>query len=221
MIAIHRHLNPFPFTSLNGMDRPRAMRTALSPRFLEPQMKKVSRYHPVLVVLHWLLALLIIAMLVMGFFVLATTPNTDPHKIDVLEMHMAAGMLILALMLIRFVVRMCTARPAQLPTGHGIFDRIAAVAHYGFYVLILLMVGTGYATGILARLPAIVFARNGEPLPPGFAVFPTWVAHRALAVLLLGLIVLHVAGVCYHQFAKKDGIFQRMRFGRRSSASLL
>lgn len=179
-------------------------------------MKQVSRYHPLLIALHWLLALLIIAMLAVGFLALAATPNSAPHKIDVLEVHMAAGMLILGLMIIRFITRMRTARPAKASTGHPLLDRITPIAHSGFYVLVFLMVATGYATGILARLPAIVFARNGDPLPVTFATFPTWTAHRALAILLLGLIVLHVVAVCYHQFVKKDGVFQRMLFGQRT-----
>ena len=37
-----------------------------------------SRYQPVLVALHWLLALMIIGLLCLGFFVLANMPNTDP-----------------------------------------------------------------------------------------------------------------------------------------------
>lgn len=179
-------------------------------------MKQVSRYHPVLVALHWLLALLIVAMLALGFCALAATPNADPHKIDVLEVHMATGMLIFVLMILRLIVRHYTARPARLSSGYRFVDRIIPLAHYGFYWLILLIAGTGYATGILARLPAIVFARNGQPLPPSFAAFPTWTAHRALALVLLGLIVLHVAAVCYHQFGKKDGLLQRMLLGRRT-----
>ena len=68
-------------------------------------MKQVSRYHPLLVTLHWVLAVLIIAALTIGFFVLAATPNANPQKIGVLRIHMAGGMLILALMVIRFIVR--------------------------------------------------------------------------------------------------------------------
>ena len=56
-------------------------------------MKQVFRYHPLLVTLHWVLAVLIIAALAMGFFVLAAMPNVDPQKIGVLRVHMAGGML--------------------------------------------------------------------------------------------------------------------------------
>jgi cytochrome b561 len=49
-------------------------------------MKKilVSRYHPLLVLLHWLLAVLIVAMLCIGFIVLEPMSNIDPQKIGIL-----------------------------------------------------------------------------------------------------------------------------------------
>jgi cytochrome b561 len=178
-------------------------------------MKEVSRYHPLLVALHWVLAVLIIANLTLGFFGLAAAPNADPQKIGVLRVHMAGGMLILVLMGIRFIVRMWASRPAHAATGYPLLDRIAPVTHYGFYVIIALMVGTGYATGILAGLPEIVFGGSGAPLPPTFLVYPTRVAHGYIATLLVGLIVLHVVAAFYHQFVRKDRLFRRMFFGRR------
>lgn len=178
-------------------------------------MKQVSRYHPLLVTLHWVLAILIIADLIFGFFGVAATSNSDPQKIGVLRLHMAGGMLILALMVIRFIVRMRTSRPADATTGYPLLDRIAPISHYGFYVLVLLMVGTGYSTGILAGLPAIVFGGSGAPLPSTFKIYPTWVAHGYIAALLFAFIVLHVLAALYHQFVKQDGLFRRMFFGRR------
>jgi len=60
--------------------------------------------------LHWVVAVLIVAALAIGFLGLAPTLNSDPRKIAVLRVHMAGGMLILVLMGIRFIVRMCTSR---------------------------------------------------------------------------------------------------------------
>jgi cytochrome b561 len=171
-------------------------------------MKQVTRYHPLLVTLHWLLAFLIIAALLAGFFLLARMPNSDPQKIRVLLVHMAAGMTILALMVVRFIVRMLTSR------------RIAPVTHYGFYVLVLLMVGTGYATAILAGLNRIVFQGSGEPLPENFAVYPTFIAHGYIALFLAGFVVLHVLAALYHQFVRRDGLFRRMWFGRRAAKAV-
>jgi len=177
----------------------------------------VSRYHPLLVTLHWLLALMIIGMLITGFLVIDPMPSADPNKIRVLLLHMSGGMLILALMLIRLVVRLRSARPAPATTGSPLLDRLAVLAHYGFYVLVLLMVTSGYATGILAGLNRSVFQRTGEPLPADFDVYPSFVAHSYLATVLAVLIGLHVLAAIYHQFVRKDHLLSRMAFGRRTS----
>jgi cytochrome b561 len=177
--------------------------------------KHVTRYHPLLVALHWLLAVLIIAALLVGFFALATMPNTDPRKINILLVHMAGGMLILALMIIRFVVRMLTVRPATATTGSPLLDRIAPVIHYGFYVLVLLMVVTGYATAILAGLNRSVFAHSGEPLPQSFEIYPSFAAHSTIAAVLAAFIALHILAALFHQLVRRDHLLRRMRFGRR------
>jgi len=92
-------------------------------------MTPVSRYHPLLVTLHWVLALLILGALIVGFFMLGETPNSDPQKIDLLRLHMAAGMLILALMVIPFIGRMLSSGPAPLTTGFPVLDRLAPITH--------------------------------------------------------------------------------------------
>ncbi|HKS17728.1 MAG TPA: cytochrome b/b6 domain-containing protein [Bradyrhizobium sp.] len=171
-----------------------------------------SRYQPVLVALHWLLAVMIIGLLCLGFFVLANMPNTDPKKLDILVWHMAGGMLVLALMILRFIIRVRSARPATATTGSPLLDRLASIAHHSFYVIVFLMIATGWTTGWLI---SGAFQPNGEPLPDTFAVFPTFRAHAALAALLAILIVAHLAAALYHQFVLKDGLFRRMWFGKR------
>ena len=178
---------------------------------------RAARYHPALVTLHWLLAALIVASLASGAFWLAAMPNADPRKVDILRLHMSAGMLIFGLMAVRFAVRMLTARPARATTGRPGLDRIATLTHYGFYVLVLLMVASGYATGIFAGLPAIVFGGSGDPLPPSFATYPTFTAHRALAIALAALIALHALAALWHHVGRRDGLLRRMWFGRRGS----
>jgi cytochrome b561 len=180
------------------------------------RMGYVSRYHPLLVTLHWLLAVLIVGMLGVGFFWLAKLPNADPGKLDVLELHMIIGMSILALMALRLVVRLVTARPARASVGSPALDRLAPLTHYGFYVVVLLMVTSGYATAILAGLNRSVFGRSGEPLPSRFDIYPSFLAHRTLALLLAALIVLHTLAAFYHHFIRRDGLLRRMALGRRT-----
>jgi cytochrome b561 len=172
-----------------------------------------SRYQPVLVALHWLLALMIIGLLCLGFFVLADMPNTDPKKLDILVWHMAGGMFVLVLMILRVIIRLRSARPATATTGSPLLDRLSSIAHAGFYVIVFLMIASGWFTGWLI---SGVFQHNGETLPSTFAVFPSFRAHAVLATLLAILIAGHIAAAFYHQFVLKDGLFRRMWFGERT-----
>jgi cytochrome b561 len=172
-----------------------------------------SRYQPVLVALHWLLALMIIGLLCLGFFVLANMPNSDPKKLDILVWHMSGGMFVLVLMILRIIIRICSARPAMATTGSPLLDRLASMGHIAFYVIVFLMIVTGWTTGWLI---SGVFQPNGGSLPDSFAVFPTFQAHAALATLLVILIAAHVSAALYHQFVLKDGLFRRMWFGERT-----
>ena len=65
------------------------------------------------------------------------------------------------------------------------------------------MAGTGYATGMLAGLPAIVFARSDASLPPSFHADPSFIGHAVVAAILVGVIVMHLLAACYHQFVRQ------------------
>jgi cytochrome b561 len=172
-----------------------------------------SRYQPVLVALHWLLALLIIGLLCLGFFVLADMPNTDPKKLDILVWHMSGGMFVLVLMILRLIVRRWSARPAAATTGSPVLDRLASMAHGTLYVIVFLMIASGWTTGWLI---SGAFQPHGEPLPKTFDALPSFQVHSVLATLLAILIAAHVAAALYHQFVLKDGLFRRMWFGERT-----
>lgn len=175
-----------------------------------------TRYHPALVVLHWLMALLIIVALVMGGFMLSETPNTDPSKLYGLRMHMIFGSLILVLVLIRLVVRLRTDKPPHADIGNPLLNKAANWAHWAFYALIILVAGSGIGISIMAGLPQIVFFGSGDSLPPDFWAYPPRYAHEILTKLLGLLIVGHVAAALYHQIVRKDGLLKRMTLGKRS-----
>ena len=174
----------------------------------------VTRYHPLLVTLHWLLAVLIAGELVLGF-VLAVTENTNPAKLAPLRVHVVMGVLILLLMLSRLGVRMRTPRPPPVQTGNTLQEWLARTVHAGLYVVIVLMALSGLGTGILAGLPGILFGASGRPLPDDFGIYPPRIAHGILAWVLVALLALHLAGVVYHQFIRRDGLLRRMGFGDR------
>jgi cytochrome b561 len=173
---------------------------------------RATRYQPALVALHWWIAGMIIGLLGLGFLVLANMPNTDPRKLNILVLHMAGGMGVLALMIPRLIIRLFSAHPVRATIGSPLLDRLAVLAHYSLYVLVFLMIASGWTTGYLIRG---VFKPGGEHLPATFAVLPTFQVHATLAVLLAVLIAMHILAALYHQWVLKDDLFHRIWFGRR------
>ena len=175
---------------------------------------QVARYHPLLVALHWLLAILIATALALGALVLVKISNSDPMKIEALRGHMVGGSLILLLTLIRLRVRARTTHPATATTGTPGLDRLAWVSHRMLYGAVLVMVGSGLVMALQVGLPAIVFGGEGV-LPADFWVFPARTVHYVASLVIMGLIGLHVAGALYHTLILRDGLLRRMLFGRR------
>jgi cytochrome b561 len=178
---------------------------------------RVSRYHPLLVAMHWLLGALIVAALTLGALVMAKIPNSDPVKIGALRGHMMGGSVILTFMIVRLFVRARTARPEVASARHPALDRLAWASHRLLYVLVFAQAASGAVMALHFDLPAIVFAGHGA-LPADFWVYPVRAVHYAVSRLLMALIALHVAGALYHTFVLRDGLLRRMWFGKRTSA---
>src|SRR5260370_37355342 len=121
-------------------------------------MLQVSRYHPLLVAMHWLLAVLIIAALALGALVMAKLPNTDPMKLEALRSHMIGGVLILVLMLARLLVRAQTIHPASASAGNPALDTMAWISHRLFYVAVVAMAGSGIYMALQIGQPSIAFS---------------------------------------------------------------
>lgn len=175
----------------------------------------MARYHPALVVLHWLLAIMLIAGLTVGTFILDPIPEADPAKLDALRPHMIVGLVILALMIIRLVVRLRTSHPPEADIGVPALNKVAKLAHWALYIAVFGLISSGIGMSILAGLPAIVFGGSGAPLPVSFDDLAPRAAHGIFATLLMLLIAGHIAAALYHQFGRKDGLLSRMWFGKR------
>jgi len=180
-------------------------------------MQNVSKYHPALVALHWLLAILIAAALALAALVMVRLPNDSPVKLEALRSHMVGGGLILSLMLVRFAVRRRSEHPSPATTGNSALDLLAWASHRLLYIAVFAMAGSGLALAIESGLFKIVIGGQGA-LPPDFWVYPARTVHFAFSRLLMGLIALHIAGALYHTLIRRDGLLGRMAFGRRRSA---
>ncbi len=172
----------------------------------------VRKYHPVLVILHWLVAILISLQLAGGYFTVAKMANSDPAKLSVLQLHMIGGMLILVLMVIRFIVRLRTDHPEPTESQKTGIGRLRTPLHLGFYVLILCTVAAGWYTGYLI---SGAYATPGATLPADLAQFPSRIIHAWLALALFLLIVLHILAAIKETMSGDVHILDRVGFGKR------
>ena len=171
------------------------------------------RYPTALRVLHWSIAALILAALVMGSFVMARIDGADPAKATALLKHMLVGGLILTLTLCRLFLRPRSRRPAPMLSGIAIADRIVPFVHRIFDILVLAMIGSGIGLAALFNLPATVIAVLGGAdlvFPGNYASQPLYALHVMTARLLAAIVVLHIIGAFYHQFILRDGLLRRM-----------
>jgi cytochrome b561 len=175
----------------------------------------MNKYHPILVVFHWLLVPLLMLSLVMGGTVLSEIPNDSAEKVGALKGHMIMGLIILGLMLLRFVTRLFTAKPPHADIGNSLLNNLGIMAHYILYLLVFAMAGSGIATSMQAGLPDIIFGGSDAALPETFSVYAPRIAHGIIAKILFLTIILHVLAALYHQFIRKDGLIGRMWFGQR------
>lgn len=177
-----------------------------------------TRYHPALVALHWILALMIFMALVVGGPMLAVMENTNPEKLTGMTGHMIWGMTIGVLVVLRLITRFVTQKPAKADTGKAALNTVAGLTHWALYALIAGMVISGLTMAYNADLFAITLGGSGSPLPADLTIYPARVAHGIIANVFTALLVLHVGGWAFHQFVLRDRLISRMWFGKRKPA---
>lgn len=170
---------------------------------------QVNRYHPALIVLHWLLAVTILMVMYYGAIVLGGMENKDPGMPTAIIVHGAFGVAILVFTLVRLGVRAGTAKPPHLKSGKPAMDKLAIGVQHLLYTLTVLTVLAGLGLAYSTHLYAVLFQHHGS-LPKDFDDFTAHTVHSLFAYSLLGLIGLHLAGALQHQFVLKDGILSRM-----------
>lgn len=171
-----------------------------------------TRYSPLMVTLHWLTVILVFAAIVFGK-IMTRLPNDDAAKLTLLAIHMLLGITMLVVIVVRFIARMKSPRPAYASTGSVFLDGLGKFAHYALYLFVFLIALSGFSLSIQAGLPAIVFGGAGS-LPADFFDFAARALHGFIAPVLFLLILLHVGGAFYHQLFLKDRLFSRMGYGK-------
>ncbi|MFZ5566602.1 MAG: cytochrome b [Pseudomonadota bacterium] len=179
-----------------------------------------ARYTPTAIALHWLLALLLLGMFVVGLYM--TSLPFSPQRLRLYNWHKWAGIVVLTLSFLRLLWRL-SHRPPALPDAvlavMPAWQRYAHHATHGaLYVLFFAIPLLGWAYSSAAGFPIVVF--GVLPLPDFMPVdkalaeaLKPW--HGYAAYALAALVVLHVAAALKHQFVDRDSLLTRMLPGRR------
>jgi cytochrome b561 len=175
-----------------------------------PNLPRSSRYSPVAIALHWLLALAIVGALGLGLY-MSDLPFS-PTRLKLYNWHKWAGVSILLLSALRLLWRLTHRPPADLPMA-AVQARLAHLTHGLLYLLFFAVPLTGWAYSSAAGFPIVWFGVLPLPdfVPLDKALAATFKqAHQLLAYGLAALILAHLAGALKHHFLDRDGLLQRM-----------
>ncbi|MBK5950732.1 cytochrome b [Rhodobium orientis] len=178
-----------------------------------------SGYGLVAIALHWLIAAMIVAMIVVGMY-MSGLELTDPNKFQLYQLHKSFGLTLLGLVVVRLLWRFANPAP-RLPATLPDWQKAGAhLTHLALYLLLIAMPLSGWlmVSASTLGIPTLYFNLFQVPhLPvPGFLGEPAVAeatlkeVHEALAYLLIVVVVLHIAAALKHHFVDRDDILTRM-----------
>jgi cytochrome b561 len=165
-------------------------------------------------VIHWLMALALLGMLVLGTVLEEMQPGLA--NLWLYALHKTIGLSLLALVVVRSIWHRMSPPPDPLG-GVPEWQLLAARwVHRGLYLLMFAIPLSGWVASSATGLD-VMFADRWV-LPALAPVSEAWenagfAVHGALTKLLIALIVLHVAGALKRAWAG-DGTVRRMVTGR-------
>ncbi len=171
---------------------------------VQPRFTAVQR------LLHWVMAVCILAMLFIGVGMESTVM---PKYLTLVSIHKPLGIAILVLALLRLAERLRLGTP-PLPSNLPEPMKLAAhLSHYALYILMIGMPLLGWAMLSAAQYPVVLYGDVHLPsiAPQSDSLHALlWNAHYYLAFALFALILLHIAAALFHLLVRRDGVFQQM-----------
>ena len=191
-----------------------------------------TRYTKTAVILHWLIALCIAAMFVLGWFM--TDLSKDLPKQNAFNLfdlgiftwnvdeavsprsfyfnlHKSIGLTILALIVVRILWRVTHKPPAALATYKAWERKLATSAHHLLYLLMIALPVSGLIMAIYSKYGVKWF---GMPFIAGLDNNPMRevfeASHEIIGIIMLSILALHVLGGLKHKFVDKDDTMKRM-----------
>ncbi len=174
-----------------------------------------STYGLISISIHWLVALTVIALFVVGVWMVDLGYyDTWYHKAPFL--HKSAGVLLLAAMVFRVIWRLTTVQPKAINTQSKLVQLAAKAGHLLMYFLLFAIMVAGYLISTADGEPIDVFGWFSVPalisgLPDQADM--AGLVHKYLAWGLMAVVVGHALAALKHHFFDKDATLVRM-FGK-------
>jgi len=173
-------------------------------------MTPQARFPAVSRLLHWLMALMIVAMLFIGVGMAA---SLSPRYELLVSIHRPLGIAIFVLCLARMVNRFIDP-PPELPDTVPSLQRFAAKAsHIVLYALMFIMPLVGWGMLSAARYPIVLYGPLRLPaiLPHDLTLY-AWLRelHTGLAYLFFATFLAHFAAALFHGLIRRDGVLASM-----------
>ncbi|WEN15706.1 cytochrome b [Rhodanobacter sp. AS-Z3] len=169
-------------------------------------------------VLHWSMALAILAMLFVGIGMVASI-SLRPSLVS---LHRPLGMAILLLVIVRLINRL-RHRPPALPADLPAVQVLAAKAsHWVLYTLMFAMPLIGWSMLSAGGYPVtMIKGFNLPPIAPHDATVYAVLrgAHSWLALLLFATVLMHLAAALYHAWVRQDEVFPSMARGEPTASA--
>lgn len=166
--------------------------------------------------IHWLSALIIIGLLVVGIYMTPFDTANPAQSEPLYFWHKSFGVLAFIFVIIRIMNRRRHTLE-ELPDGMVWYEKLAAkIAHKALYLLMILVPILGYVQSSAFEFSSGVhffIIDLPEFIPDNKLIFDiTNFIHRWAAYALIGVITAHIGGALKHRFFdnKENNIMKRM-----------
>ena len=164
------------------------------------------------IVIHWLSAATVIGLFTLGWWMVDLTYYDDWYR-TAPWVHKSIGIILLALTVFRLLWRLNNVTPEHLATHTSAEKKAASFAHGFIYVLLFLIMLSGYLISTADGRAIEVFNWFSVPATLQGIDNQEDIAgeiHLILAVSLMVLIGIHALGAMKHHFVDKDVTLKRM-----------
>ena len=182
--------------------------------------RPISSYSRTAILLHWIIAVLVFTNIIAAITMKNLGGSADPADKElagaIVQFHKSTGLTVLTLSIVFLAHRLLAGGPARPPHMTAVERALARLTHWGFYVLLILLPLAGWImVSANPRGNPILwygwFDWPRLPVPRGKELQGMASgSHEALAITMVALILLHVAGALKHQFLDRDQVLARM-----------